>query len=76
MMTSDRVRDSLLTTFVFLAVFVSHFYGGNNLSFDSKWTIHTALSIIREGNTDLDEYGELIARHDEYGAIERFGGHA
>lgn len=72
---SNRYLDLVIAASVFLAVFLTHVNSGNVFSFDSKWTIHTALSLIREGNTDLDEYAALIAAHDEYGAIETFGGH-
>ena len=37
-------------------------------SYDSLWSIHTALSIIREGNTNLDEYKEIIDQHRSYAA--------
>ncbi|MCD6287733.1 MAG: hypothetical protein J7M12_01320, partial [Candidatus Hydrogenedentes bacterium] len=42
-------------------------------SWDSRWTIYTAVSIIKEGNTDLDEYKEAL-EENEYFAIETFAG--
>lgn len=43
-------------------------------SWDSRWSIHTAVSILREGNTDLDEYRVMLEASNYY-AIERVGGH-
>lgn len=43
-------------------------------SFDSRWSIHTAMSLIREGDTDLDEYEEIV-RASGYLTTERAGGH-
>jgi hypothetical protein len=40
---------------------------------DSRWSIHLALSIIREGNLNLDEYNRLITP-DDY-AIQTLQGH-
>jgi hypothetical protein len=74
-MKRGRVLDPIVAAAIFLVVFVIHFASGLSFASDSKWTIHTALSIIREGNTDLDEYRALIERYDEFGAVETFGGH-
>jgi hypothetical protein len=58
-----------------LAVFIGHFFLSDNMtSFDSMWAVPTALSILREGNTDLDEYADAIAASRNYG-IERLNGH-
>ena len=38
------------------------------------WTIPTALSILREGNTNLDEYPDLMVEVDHH-ALEVIGGH-
>ena len=37
---------------------MSHLASRNITSFDSAWSIHTAMSMIKECNTDLDEYPE------------------
>jgi hypothetical protein len=37
--------------------------------FDSRWTVHSALSLIHHGDLDLNEYLPLLQR-DEYYAIE------
>ncbi|HLE04054.1 MAG TPA: hypothetical protein VI729_05495, partial [Anaerolineales bacterium] len=45
-----------ISVLVFLVVFVGHFTSGNITSTDSRWTVYTAMSVIKEGDTDLDEY--------------------
>jgi hypothetical protein len=37
---------------------------------DSRWSVYVALSVIREGNTDLDEYAELINSTNNFAALE------
>jgi len=58
---------------VFLTVLLVHAFSKNETPYDSRWTIHTTLSILREGNTDLSEYEPILARYDYY-AIERIDG--
>lgn len=41
---------------IFLVVFISHSLSRNVTSTDSSWTIHVAMSIIKEKDLDLDEY--------------------
>ena len=41
----------------------------NATSFDSRWTIHTALSLLHHGDGNLDEYLPLLVR-DQFYAIE------
>lgn len=53
-------RKSLLAWLVFLAVLVTHVLSSNILSYDSIWSIHTARSILSEGDTDLDEYAPQL----------------
>ena len=68
--TLIRKRADLLTAaFLLVLVFVSHSLSPNATSFDSRWAVYTALSIIREGNTDLNEYVPLLER-DGFYAIE------
>lgn len=49
-----------LAGLVFLSVFFTHIASSTILSYDSIWSIHTARSILHEGNTDLDEYHEQL----------------
>lgn len=69
-----RKRDLAIPVFIFFLVFISHLFSRNITSSDSKWSIPTAVSMIREGNTDLDEYKEILERSNYYG-IEKVNGH-
>jgi len=46
-----------------LVVFVVHLRGVTTTC-DSRWTVHTALSILHEGDIDLDEYTSVIRADD------------
>jgi hypothetical protein len=50
-------------------VFAVHVASPNATPFDSRWTVHTALSLIGEGDADLDEYLPALER-DRFYAIE------
>ncbi len=63
-----------MITIVFLAVFLVHFFSPVDTPFDSRWSVHTALSLVRNGDIALDEYEEIIA-NNEYYAITRVNGH-
>jgi len=56
------------------SVFLVYLISGIGTSGDSRWSIPIALSILREGNTDLDEYDAV---HDPAGAyaVESVRGH-
>jgi hypothetical protein len=69
-----RLRHVAILASIFFSVFISHVSSRNITSPDSKWSIPTALSIIKEGNTDLDEYKEMLEKYN-YFAIERIDGH-
>ena len=43
------------------------------VAYDSRWSIPTARSLLREGNTDLNEYAALLDANRFY-AIESIGG--
>ncbi len=62
-----------LPLWLFLIVFIGHFGSKNITSFDSKYSIHLTISIINEGDTDLDEYSILFEANDY--RIERIGNH-
>lgn len=51
-----------LVVLVFLSVLFTHMASSTILSYDSIWSIHTARSILHEGNTDLDEYSEQLEK--------------
>ncbi|MBE0657032.1 MAG: hypothetical protein IH602_05035 [Bryobacteraceae bacterium] len=54
---------------LFLLVFLVYLVSPNATPFDSRWTVHTALSLIHEHNADLNEYTALLER-DRWYAIE------
>ncbi|HWE23149.1 MAG TPA: hypothetical protein VG496_04330 [Myxococcales bacterium] len=64
----------LLLAAVFVVVFAVHVLSPVMTSWDSRWTIPTAVSIVHEGNADLDEYRPAIEVDGFYG-IERVDGH-
>ncbi len=45
---------------VFFITFIVYVGSPVITSFDSRWSIYTSLSIIKEGNTNLNEYEEFI----------------
>lgn len=64
-----------IAPFLFLLVLAIHFSFGITTSLDSQWSIYVTMSIIREGNVDLDEYHEMLKRRDYY-AIQDIEGHS
>jgi hypothetical protein len=62
-------RDGVVAGAIILVVFLVHVLSPNATPFDSRWTVHTALSIVNEGDTDLNEYESLLAA-DNFYAIE------
>jgi len=61
---SLRVEQLGIPILIFLVVLSSHFSSGKRISSDSRYSIHTAVSMIKEGNTDLDEYAALFEEND------------
>lgn len=59
-----------LIVFVFLVVFMGHVASRNVQSFDSIWSVHTARSILLEGNTDLNEYTSQLEVEDYRDLLE------
>jgi len=67
---SSHPRLGLVVFCVVLLVYLS---SGVTTSFDSRWTIPTAKSIIKEGNANLDEYRDQMASSDY--RLEEIRGH-
>lgn len=67
-------REAAVLLAVFLVVFVVHVRSPVMTSFDSRWSVYLAMSLVRQGNLDLDEYADLVRREEYYG-VERVGGH-
>jgi hypothetical protein len=78
MIMNQRLRaacELLLTLLVFVAVLTGYVTSRNITSFDSVWSMHTSMSLLREGNPDLDEYRDLIERLSIRHATETIDGH-
>jgi hypothetical protein len=58
---------------LFAFVFLAHMHGTMGCA-DSRWSIHTAVSVIDEGNFDLDEYLPTLRNRGFYFA-EQIRGH-
>ncbi|MBU0708691.1 hypothetical protein KJ596_02980 [Patescibacteria group bacterium] len=63
---STKTTRLFVLALIFLVVFLSHALSSNVTSFDSRWTVFTSLSLIEEGNTDLNEYSEMLEEHEYY----------
>jgi hypothetical protein len=59
---------------LFVLVYVAHFFSGVIASGDSRWVVPGAKSIIEEGNTNLDEYPEML-REQQYYWVDQVDGH-
>ncbi|MEO0005444.1 MAG: hypothetical protein ABIK47_02475 [candidate division WOR-3 bacterium] len=62
----SKSKNTLTAIVMFFVVFLLHSVSLNATSDDSRWSIHTAMSIIKEGNTDLDEYRPLVLKEPSY----------
>ena len=61
---------------IFIIVLISHFFSANITSGDSVYSIHTAMSIIKEHNIDLDEYEEIIqTKKNQLYCVKQLDGH-
>ena len=69
-----RRQNVLLPALVFLGVFLVHSLSCVVQSYDSAWSVHTALSIVKEGNTNIDEYRDDVERGGHY-LYETINGH-
>lgn len=59
--------DKKLFYIIFFVVFFANIFNTNITAWDSRWTIHTAYSMIYERNLDLDEYSNLFQKNENYG---------
>jgi hypothetical protein len=59
-----RIREVIS---VFVATFILLAVCPVTTSFDSQWVVPTAVSLVRHGDLDLDEYQPAINRNDSYG---------
>jgi len=70
---ADRLLQAAAPVALFFVVVATHCMGVIT-SYDSVWSIPIARSLLREGNTDLDEYPAQLAANRFY-AIELIDGH-
>ncbi len=68
-------KDVGLIGLLFVGLLTTYLLSGNHVPIDSKWSLYTAMSIWREGNTDLDEYRPLIKEVHEPHPLETIDGH-
>jgi len=64
----------VIPAFIFLIVYITHALSPISELGDSMWSTYTAISIVKEGNTDIDEYQILVNRVKGMG-VRRAGGH-
>lgn len=57
---------ALIPLTIFVLVFEAHLLSRIVSPFDSVFTVHTALSLLREGDFDLDEYQDVGATPADY----------
>lgn len=69
-----RMKRAVLLITIFAVVFATHFRSPVVTSYDSMFSIPTAMSILAHGDTDLDEYPDLLKQQDYYN-ISTIGGH-
>jgi hypothetical protein len=75
-MALHRSKEILISLLVFLTVYAVYLNSGNAVPLDSMWTIPTSMSILKQGNTDLNEYRPLIDRTAEGSyLIQKINGH-
>jgi hypothetical protein len=55
-------HDGIIAVVLFAAILTGYLLSGNRAPFDSAFYLHTSLSIVREGNTNLDEYPDILAQ--------------
>jgi len=58
------LRKAILLLLIFSAVFFTHLKSRVTNFTDSRWTIHQAMSLIKEGKLTLDQYAGLVAPDD------------
>ncbi|MCX6842271.1 MAG: hypothetical protein NTX53_08330 [candidate division WOR-3 bacterium] len=59
---------------LFILVLLVHGFSRVSQSTDSMWSVHLGLSIMREGDTDLDEYRDAVLNGPRY-VYEIINGH-
>jgi hypothetical protein len=63
-----------VTAALFLAALLVYAASPVTTSIDSMWTVYTSLSLVRDGNIELDEYVSVL-RDSHFYASREIGGH-
>jgi hypothetical protein len=63
----------LVYSAIFFAISLVYIISRIDTVYDSRWVLQTAESIITEGNTDLNEYGDLI-RQENFFRVDSING--
>jgi hypothetical protein len=71
---TESMKSIGLPVLIFIVVFTAYLSSPIITTFDSKWVVYVSMSIIKEGNTNLDEYEDLLAEKS-YNQIRRIDGH-
>ncbi len=67
---SNRLQEIIISGLLFFLLFGIYISSRNTIPVsDSRWAVYIALSVVRDGDTDLDEYAALIASHDNYAVV-------
>lgn len=56
----------MTASMLFMVIILVHVTHPVAQSVDSMWTLHVAMSIVREGNTNLDEYQDVVQARNGY----------
>lgn len=67
---TERFKKWVLLLFIFFTVWASYSNAKVFNQTDSLWSIYTTLSLVREGNLDLDEYKTLFPKAFNANLIE------
>jgi dolichyl-phosphate-mannose-protein mannosyltransferase len=68
-----RRGRAVLSFALFAVLLVIYAFSTVRTSYDSRWSLHTAMSLLRGNGGDLTEYGPALIEHDFY-ALEFPGG--
>jgi hypothetical protein len=68
------MKDRFIIAIVFIAVFLGHSTNKTVIHSDSMWVLPATVSIVQQGNIDLDEYKQMIEENNYFG-VDKVNGH-
>ncbi|MCD4813092.1 glycosyltransferase family 39 protein [bacterium] len=68
-----KVNNTIFLLIIFFSVFTIYFSKAVYWPYDSRWSLYTAMSIIQEHNTDIDEYMEFFEDEGKREVEKHFG---